>query len=75
MILTRFIHLKLARLRLQRTKLTNDQSTIAASVRRAMHELAIVNLDLRAAEERRKVAEGQLDRAAKGLPLSVFDSK
>jgi hypothetical protein len=53
-------------LQLQRARLSSDYLNIIRSTKRAHHEMDITAIDLRAAEMRRKVADGQMEKAKAG---------
>lgn len=50
----------------RKINLSTEYPQLSKSTRRALHELDLANLDLRAAEGRRKVADSQLEKARLG---------
>lgn len=58
--------MQLARLRAARMATAAAHAPLARAARRAMHELELAKLDLRAAQGRRRVAVGQLECARVG---------
>jgi hypothetical protein len=50
-----------------RAHLTSEYNAIAQRKRRALHELDLAAIDLRAAEGRRKVAAGHTEKARAGV--------
>lgn len=58
---------KIARLESHRANLAADYVELAKNTRRALHELDMATIDLRAAEARRKVADGHLEKARAGM--------
>lgn len=58
---------QLARLRLSRLQLLTEHAPLARAARRAVHELELAALELRAAEGRRRAADGQLEKARAGV--------
>jgi hypothetical protein len=57
---------QLARLQAHRAHLCSEYTHIAKATRRALHELELATIDLRAAEMRRRVADAQLEMAKTG---------
>lgn len=49
-----------------RAKLVAEHAQLARNARRAIHELEIVTIDLHAAEQRRQIADAQLEQAKAG---------
>jgi hypothetical protein len=58
--------LQIARVQAHRAHLTSEFSTIAQRKRRALHELDMAAIDLRAAEGRRRVAASHTEKARVG---------
>lgn len=71
------IDAEIARLESHRTSLATEYVQLARNARRALHELDLAMLDLRAAEARRKVTSSQLEKARVGMlgiDATVVDS-
>jgi hypothetical protein len=58
--------IKLERLQAHRAHLCSEYTNIARATRRALHELELATIDLRAAEMRRRVADAQIEKAKAG---------
>lgn len=58
--------LQIYRTQANRSHLTLDYLQRAKSLRRALHELDLATIDLRAAEIRRQIADSQLEKAING---------
>jgi len=58
---------EISRLQAHRAHLTTEFTRNASDLRRALHELEMSTIDLRAAENRRKLADDQLDKARMGV--------
>lgn len=58
---------EIARAQAHRTQLTSEHTHIAKAARRALHELEMASLDLRAAESRRKLADSHMEKARLGV--------
>lgn len=58
---------EIARLESHRANLAAEYVQLAKNARRALHELDMATLDLRAAEARRKVADSHLEKARVGM--------
>ncbi|KAF8630409.1 hypothetical protein AX15_002960 [Amanita polypyramis BW_CC] len=61
------IDAEIARLEGHRANLAAEYVQLAKNARRALHELDMATLDLRAAEARRKVTDSHLDKARSGM--------
>jgi len=57
----------MSRLHATRTNITSDVNQAIKASRRALHELDMAAIDLRAAEQRRKAADLQLEKARAGV--------
>ncbi|KAI0079991.1 hypothetical protein K474DRAFT_1705240 [Panus rudis PR-1116 ss-1] len=57
---------ELANLKAQKLRLQTEYATLAKASKRALHELDLASIDLRLAEQRRMVADAQLDKARAG---------
>jgi hypothetical protein len=60
-------HIQIARVQVHRAHLTSEYTHIAKATRRALHELEMASLDLRAAENRRKLADSHVEKARLGV--------
>ncbi|TFK42743.1 hypothetical protein BDQ12DRAFT_676742 [Crucibulum laeve] len=58
---------EIARLESHRLHLASEYIQTAKDTRRALHEIDMVSIDLRAAERKRKIADVQLEKAKAGL--------
>ncbi|GLB35118.1 hypothetical protein LshimejAT787_0206830 [Lyophyllum shimeji] len=65
--LTLELDAEIARLQAHRAHLASEYAQLAAGKRRALHELEMSTIDLRAAELRRKVADIQYQKARNGV--------
>jgi len=61
------IDAEIARVQAHRAHLASDYVQVAKATRRALHELDLAAIDLRAAENRRKVADSQVEKARAGV--------
>ena len=59
--------LQISRLQAHRAHLTAEYTTISKLTRRAMHELDMAAMDLRAAETRRRIADSHMEKARAGV--------
>jgi hypothetical protein len=59
--------IKIVRVQAQRAQLTSEYTHISKAARRALHELEMATLDLRAAENRRKLADSHVEKARLGV--------
>ena len=59
--------MKIVRVQAQRAQLTSEYTHISKAARRALHELEMATLDLRAAENRRKLADSHVEKARLGV--------
>jgi hypothetical protein len=62
-----FHTIQIARVQAVRANLTSEHANIAKAARRALHELEMASLDLRAAENRRKLADNHVEKARLGV--------
>jgi hypothetical protein len=58
---------EITRIQAHRAHLVSDYVQVAKATRRALHELDIATIDLRAAENRRKLADSQVEKARAGV--------
>jgi hypothetical protein len=58
---------QILRIQTHRANLISEYSIIGQRVRRALHELDMAAIDLRAAESRRKVAGSHMEKARAGI--------
>ena len=58
---------QIARLEAHRLHLAVEYTTISKLTRRAIHELDMATIDLRAAETRRRIADSQMEKARAGV--------
>lgn len=58
---------QIARVQAQRAHLTSEYTSISKAARRALHELEMASWDLRAAEDRRKLADSHVEKARLGV--------
>lgn len=67
MILIHILHIQIARVQSQRANLISEHVGVSKASRRALHDLEMASLDLWAAENRRKLADIQLEKARAGV--------